>query len=128
MASYDLGDLFKQVEAELKDLPAGQYQTQITDYRVTESKAGKPQIYLTHKVTAGPQAGATVDQSQTISKDSPAALKMFFITFKNLGIPETAFTNGVKLEQIGESLKGKNAAIVVEVDSYGPKVKKATLR
>jgi hypothetical protein len=128
MASYDLGALFEKAKDSLKEVPAGQYQAQIIGGRVTDTSTGKTRTIIDHKIVSGPQAGATVAQSQVISPDSDIAMKIFFQSYKKLGVPDSAFKPGVKLEQIIDSLKGKNTAITVEVTEYGSQVKTAVLR
>jgi hypothetical protein len=128
MASYDLGDLFKKAEAGLKEVPTGQYNAEIVGGRVTDTSTGKTRVIIDHRIVSGPQAGATVPQSQVISPESEIAMKMFFLAFRKLNVPDSAFKTGVKLEQIIDTLKGKPTAITVEVDDYGAKVKTAVIR
>lgn len=128
MASYNLAELFAKVEQEIKDVPDGSYSTEIVDANVTATQAGKPMLNLTHRVTSGSMAGASVVQRQVLSPESPQALQIFFRSLKSLGVPEAAYKGGKSLEEIAKSLIGKKCAVTVKTDDYGPKVSKAVLQ
>lgn len=130
MASYDLGDLFAQVENEIKEVPEGQYVTEIVNANVTATQAGKPMLNLEHKVLSGPFAGASVVQRQVISPENPQALQIFFRAMRSLGIKDEVFKAkpAPPLEAVGKSLVGKRCGITVKVDDFGSKVQKATLQ
>jgi hypothetical protein len=113
MASKNIGELRELGAKGFTPVPAGPYQTEVTNCTFKVSSNGNPMFSIEHTISAGPCKGKKVKDNVTLAPSEGSA-GMFFIKMKNLGLDDAWWD---ALAQAG----------VVEIDLAAPYVAQALI-
>ena len=113
MATKNIGELRELGAKGFTPVPAGPYQTEVTNVTFKLSSNGNPMFNIEHTIAAGPYKGKKVKDNVTLAPSEGSA-GMFFIKMKNLGLDDQWWD---ALAQAG----------VVEIDLAAPYVAQALI-
>lgn len=126
MASKNIGELRELGAKGFTPVPAGPYQTEVTNCTFKVSSNGNPMFNIEHTIAAGPYKGKKVKDNVTLAPSEGSA-GMFFIKMKNLGLDDAwwdalAQAGVVEIDlaapYVAQALIGRAEVIQVTIEEY----------
>jgi hypothetical protein len=105
-------------DSDFAPIPQSDYDVKITATEATVSSTDKPMWKITADVLNGPHEGRKLFTQQTLTKDNPNALNIFFRQMAAAGLTSEFFKTKPTNQQIADALLGRQFRAKVIVKDY----------
>jgi len=105
-------------DSDFAPIPQSDYDVKISATEATTSSTDKPMWKITCDVLNGPHAGRKLFTQQTLTKDNPNALNIFFRQMAAAGLTSEFFKTRPTNQQIADALLGRQFRAKVIVKDY----------
>jgi hypothetical protein len=105
-------------DSDFAPIPQSDYDVKITATEATTSSTDKPMWKITCDVLNGPHEGRKLFTQQTLTKDNPNALNIFFRQMAAAGLTSEFFKTKPTNQQIADALLGRQFRAKVIVKDY----------
>ena len=105
-------------DSDFAPIPQSDYDVKISATEATTSSTDKPMWKITCDVISGPHAGRKLFTQQTLTKDNPNALNIFFRQMAAAGLTSEFFKTRPTNQQIADALLGRQFRAKVIVKDY----------
>ncbi len=105
-------------DSDFAPIPQSDYDVKISATEATTSSTDKPMWKITCDVLSGPHAGRKLFTQQTLTKDNPNALNIFFRQMAAAGLTSEFFKTRPTNQQIADALLNRQFRAKVIVKDY----------